>query len=326
MDFVIVGAGAVGAVVGTLLEHAGHRVRYWAREGQTTSPEPFVIERDGGDIIHSAPLQWIDARTMPAPASDYVLVCVRTEQLTAALAQVVAHLGADRAVAIATVTLDGSVAAAREAGLRGPVLAFHVSFGSGFMANEARRLTWFPFTPPSTVSPEGQSELLSRAQTLAAVLADAGLPTRSHLDMSGMMKLMVVSNIALLPAWELCEWDIRKLARDRELRELAARAMQEGAKQFAPARGPARFIARALPLAAYRFLLRVLPWLMGARARRLWLIHGPKVADQTNYVLRDLLARAKRDELPVPHLEALTQRWEARHRKVLPFAATAARA
>jgi ketopantoate reductase len=310
MEFVIIGAGAVGAVVGTLLEHAGHGVCYWARAGQAQSTEPFIIERDGGDTIRSQSLRWIDARTSPMPASDYVLVCVRTEQLSAALAQVVEHLGGDRAVAIATVTLDGSVAAAREAGLRGPVLAFHVSFGSGFLPNESRRLAWFPFTPPSTISPEGQGELVERARALAGVLATAGLPTRFHLDMSGMMRLMVASNIALLPAWELCGWDIAKLARDPELRELTARAMHETARQFAPASGPAHAIGRALPLFVYAMLLRVLPWLMGMRARKLWLIHGPKVGEQTRYVLHDLLARAKGAGVAVPHLAKLTSRWE----------------
>jgi hypothetical protein len=260
------------------------------------------------------------------PACDYVLVCVRTEQLSAALAQVVEHFGADRAVAIATVTLDGSVAAARAAGLRGPVLAFHVSFGSGFLPNDSRKLTWFPFTPPSTISPEGQRELADRARALAAVFAAAGLPTRFHLDMSGMMRLMVVSNIALLPGWELCGWDIAKLARDPELRELTARAMHETARQFAPASGPAHVIGRGLPLVFYTTLLRVLPWLMGMRARKLWLIHGPKVGEQTRYVLHELLARAARDKLPVPHLAKLTSRWETHAGTPQPFAATVARA
>jgi hypothetical protein len=43
----------------------------------------------------------------------------------------------------------------------------------------------------------------------------------------------------------------------------------------------------------------------------LWLIHGPKVSEQTRYVLRDLLGRAKREQASVPHLAELTARWEA---------------
>lgn len=314
MDFIIVGAGAVGAVVGTLLEHAGHRVRYWARARQTKSDAPFVIERHGDEGIQSQRVTWIDAQTSPMPPSDWVIVCVRTEQLSAALSQVVQSMGANRAVAVATVTIYGSLAVARAAGLRGPVLALHVAFGSsaaGGDAPDARHFTWFPFSAPTTVSAEGQHELRGSATTLATILADAGLPTRAVLDMGGMMKLMLLSNFALLPSWELCHWNIAALARDRALRLTTARAMHEAIRVFAPDRGVARAIALGTPLAVYAFMLRILPWLMGARARELWLIHGPKVSEQTRYVVRDLLGRAKREKASLPNLEELTARWEA---------------
>jgi hypothetical protein len=178
MKFIVMGAGAVGGVVGTLLEHSGHSVRYWARAGQAQSTTPFDIQLDGSTRLESQPVQWIGANTSPMPDSDWVLVCVRTEQLGAALNQVVRELGADRAVAIATVTIDGSLSAARAAGLHGPVLAFHVSFGSGFAQDSARQITWFPFTPPSTVSAEGQPDMLRAARELARALAEAGLPCR----------------------------------------------------------------------------------------------------------------------------------------------------
>jgi ketopantoate reductase len=311
MDFIVVGAGAVGAVIGTLLEHSGHRVRYWARPRQPKSDAAFEIERHGGECIQSQPVSWIDAQTSPRPPSDWVLVCVRTEQLLAALSQVVESLGADRPVAIATVTIDGSIAVARAAGLRGPVLALHIAFGSGAARGDSRRFTWFPFSASTKVSAEGQAELRGSANTLATILADAGLPTRAAFDMGGMMKLMVVSNIALLPSWELCHWNIAALASDRALRIATAHAMHESVRVFAPERGIARAIARRTPLAVYAFVLRVLPWLMGGRARELWLIHGPKVSEQTRYVLRDLLGRATRQQASVPHLAELTARWEA---------------
>jgi ketopantoate reductase len=320
MDFIIVGAGAVGAVLGTLLEHAGHRVRYWARARQPKSDAPFEVQRHGGERIQSQPLTWIEANTSPMPPSDWVIVCVRTEQLSAALSQVVQWIGADRAVAIATVTIDGSLAVARKAGLRGPVLALHVAFGSGATRGDARRFTWFPFSAPTTVSAEGQAELRGSATTLATVLADAGLPTRAAFDMGGMMKLMVLTNFALLPSWELCQWNIAALARDRALRLTTARAMHESVRVFAPERGLAHALAVGTPPAVYAFVLRILPWLMGARARDLWLIHGPKVSEQTRYVLRDLLARAKRQQVALPNLAELTARWEKSLAELQPFA------
>jgi ketopantoate reductase len=327
MDFIVVGAGSIGAVVGTLLEHGGHRVMYWARAGQAQSAAPFEIQRDGGVRIRSAPLQWIDATTSPMPPSDWILVCVRTEQLTAALAQVVRAFGTKRSVALATVTIDGAFEAARAAGLRGRVLALHVSFGSGFAEEDPRKLTWFPFTPPSTVSAEGQVELRGAARELARELTAAGLPTSATLDMGGIMRVMVVANCALMPSWALCDWDIARLARDRKLRVETARAMHEAVRGFAPERGVARFIARALPLAAYALLLRILPRLMGKRAATLWLIHGPKIDEQTAFVLNELIGRADRMNVPLEHLTTLTARWQtARKSTVLPFVATGVRA
>src|SRR4029077_1910357 len=119
--------------------------------------------------------------------------------------------------------------------------------------------------------------LRAAARQVARLLAAAGLPARSALDMGGMMRLLVVANTALLPAWAMCAWDIARLARDRDLRSATARAMHEVMRRFAPERGLARVIALSLPRGAYTCLLRVLPWLMGGRARKLWLVHGPKL-------------------------------------------------
>ena len=311
MNFIVVGAGAVGGVLGTLLEHAGHRVWYWARPTQRRLPR-FVVRREGAEAVESRELAWIDAATQALPQSDWVLVCVRTEQLMAALAAVAEQLGPERGVVVATVTMDGALASARAAGLRGQVLALHVSFGSGQMSDDPTRLDWFPFTTPTTVSADGQPELLPAARALARALARAGVPSSAVLSMAGIMSLMVTSTSALLPSWELCDWDLTRLARARELRRSTARAMRETAVAFAADGGPARWLALAIPTALYDAVLRVLPWIMGARARRLWLVHGPKITAQTGYCLRELLLRAERAGTPLPELAKLTARWRAR--------------
>jgi hypothetical protein len=199
------------------------------------------------------------------------------------------------------------------------VVALHVAFGSGAARSEPRRFTWFPFSAPTTVSADGQAELRGSATTLATVLADAGLPTRPAFDLGGMMKLMVLSNFALLPSWELCQWNISALAADRALRLTTARAMHESVRVFAPEHGLARALAVGTPAAFYAFVLRILPWVMGSRARDLWLEHGPKVSEQTRYVLRDLLGRAKRQHAQMPNLAELTARWEASIAELQPF-------
>jgi hypothetical protein len=242
------------------------------------------------------------------------LVCVRTEQLADALQQVAAQLGAARSVAIATITVDGALQAARAAGLTGGVLALHVAFGSTMQlgrAGQPSQLTWFPFSAPSSVSSEGQSALRAAARELAAQLNAAGLPTRAVASMSESMRWLAVATTALLPAWEQCGWDIRRLAAHGALRACAARAMHEASGLVAAPRSLIGWLSPRVPAAFYRGLIRLLPRLMGARAAALWLQHGPKVRAQTGFVLRDLLERAQRQGGSVPALAQLYAAWQA---------------
>jgi ketopantoate reductase len=314
VKFIVVGAGAVGAVLGGLLEHAGHSVAYWLRSPRETLPA-FEVQRAADACLRSPAPVCVSAASEPKPDSDWVLVCVRNEQLADALRQVVLQLGAARAVAIATVTVDGALHAARAAGLTGRVLALHVAFGSRVSAASAGqplRLTWFPFSAPSTVSSEGQAALRAPARELARQLAAAGLPTRAVSTLSDSMRWLVVAMTALLPAWEQCAWDMRRLASHGALRETAARAMREASGLVAARRGLIGWLSLHVPVACYRGLIRVLPILMGSRAAALWREHGPKVREQTGCMLRDLLERAERQGRGVPALTELYAAWRAR--------------
>jgi ketopantoate reductase len=313
MKFIVVGAGAVGAVIGSLLEHAGHSVVYWLRSPREALPA-FDVQRAAGACVRSRTPVCVAADTAVKPDSDWVLVCVRTEQLSEALRQVALQLGAARAVAIATITLDGALHASRAAGLTGPVLALHVAFGSQKEAAQTGQptlLTWFPFSAPSSVSSEGQSALRAPARELAKQLNAAGLPTRAVSSMSDSMRWLAAATTALLPAWEQCGWDIRRLAAHRVLRDTAARAMHEAAGLVAARRGLIGWLSLRLPAAFYRGLIRLLPILMGSRAGALWRQHGPKVREQTGYVLRDMLERAQRQGRSVPALTQLYAAWQA---------------
>jgi ketopantoate reductase len=308
MSFIVVGAGAVGSVLGGLLENAGHAVAYWLRPARPPLA-PFALRRAAGPIIQTPAPRCVSAHSEPKPGSDWLLVCVRTEQLTAALQEVAAQLGPARAVAIASVTIDGALHCARAAGMTGPVLALHVSFGAYHHADPHSEIAWFPFSLRTTISCEGQPQLGAAANALAQQLDRAGLPTRSRLTMRDSMRFLVATNSVLLPAWELCGWDIRRLAGHAELRHDAASAMHEAARLLAPASGFARRLWLALPVAVYGWVIRLLPLLMGARAQELWRQHGPKLRAQTDYVLGDLLERARRQERALPALTRLYARW-----------------
>jgi ketopantoate reductase len=313
VEFIVVGAGAVGAVIGSLLEHAGHSVAYWLRSPRESLPA-FEVQRAAGVCVRSRAPVCVSADTEVKPDSDWVLVCVRTEQLSDALRQVALQLGAARAVAIATITVDGALHSARAAGLTGRVLALHVAFGSQQEAprgGQTRQLSWFPFSAPSSVSSEGQPALRAPARELAKQLDAAGVPTRAVSSMSDSMRWLAVATTALLPAWEQCGWDIRGLAAHGELRTTAARAMHEASGLVAAPRGIVGWLSTRVPAAFYRGLIRLLPLLMGPRAGALWRQHGPKVREQTGYVLRDMLERAQRQGRSVPALTTLYAVWQA---------------
>ena len=55
MKFIVVGAGAVGAVVGTLLASAGHDVQFWVRPHLRARLTALSIQRLKGAHVSIAP-------------------------------------------------------------------------------------------------------------------------------------------------------------------------------------------------------------------------------------------------------------------------------
>lgn len=305
MDFVIVGAGAVGAVVGTLLANAGHRVHFWVRPSQRERLRTLSIERSGGaqlSIESPSLLSQGDA----VPPSDWVLVCVRGEQLTLALSEVVQFMGPERRVAIAAVSLERVGARARAAGVTGPVFALHAAFGSHAEPGTPNHFKWFPFKPPTTVTPDEQRALLPQAKLLAATLKEAGLPASSLLGMNAYMRFMAGVLSALSLSWDLCGWQLQGLAANAQLRRETARAMQDAARLLvAPGSWPL-----LLPVWFYAAALRTGAWLMTPEGREVWLYHGPKIREQTDAFVREILAQHAEGTRPPAALSRLFERWQ----------------
>jgi ketopantoate reductase len=311
MRFIIVGAGAVGAVIGTLLQSAGHDVHFWLRPRLRAQLSAIEVERLNSARVAIAPRCLSVGETVPA--SDWVLVCVRGEQLDEALRDVVHNMGAERRVAVAAVSLSGVIEQARAAGLSGGVFALHVSFGS--YTAEARASTpaqnlafmWFPFVAPSTVTPDRERAHMPEARALARALAQAGLPTRAVLSMNAAMRFLVATNSVLALGWDLCDWELAQLAKHAVLRRETAAAMHEAVRLAVPARSP--FLL--LPRVCFDLFLRAFPWLMSKRGRAVWLRHGPKIRAQTDYVVRALLARGLAQQAQITALQSLFARWRA---------------
>jgi hypothetical protein len=304
MKVVIFGAGAVGAVVGALLARAGHEISFWLRPGRAR-PAVLSVERDG-QRVSIAPRSLSAGDTVPE--SDWVIVCVRGEQLDGALRELATLLGSERRVAIATISLKSVTEQARAAGLRGEIYALHVSFAAYASADDPPLYRWFPFAPPSLVTPDGARAQLDQARALAAALERAGIEARARLSVTAPMRALsaVVTVFAL--AWGLCGWELDRFAREAGLRAETASALHEALGLVSSPRWPFRLVPRFVLALA----LRLLPWFVGARARALWRVHGPKIRAQNEHVTRELLAQAERVGTPAPALGALFARFRAR--------------
>lgn len=306
MRFLIMGAGAVGCLLGAQLRADGHEVQFWVRPAQRDPHKRLLVQRVGAD---AAPFETVFLGPGDVvPDSDWLLVCVRAEQLDSALLEVVAQLGAARDVAISAVSFDNVVTRARRIGLTGRVLAHGISFGVWRHPNDPARLSWFPFVTSSMLSAEGQRESLPAARELARALSRAGLPTRALLSARAFTRFLVAVSAPLIAGWDLCGFVLERLARDPEMRRLTARGIAESTRAFRVS-GPLTLLG-LLPAWAYAVLLRVLPHVVGRNGREVWLHHGPKIREQTRYTLQLAREHAAERGMEAPALQTLAERFE----------------
>lgn len=309
MRCLIVGAGAVGALVGAQLARTGHDVRFWVRPRQRSERARLKIESvaepRGSNATFEIFTQFL-APGDPLPELDWVFVCVRGEQLDETLQQIAAQLGSAHNLVISTVSFDSVLEHARRQGLQGRVLAHHVSFGVHRDPGDPEHFLWFPFAAPSIVSAEGDRSSSRAARALARALTQAGLRSTALLSARNPMKLMMALSVPFLAAWDVCDFQLERLGRDRALRQLTARAMVE-VTRCSTLTGLSRFFW-LLPAWLWSVVLRVLPHVIGAQGREVWLHHGPKVREQT----RHCLAFVQQNHTCMPALEAIAQRFEQR--------------
>jgi ketopantoate reductase len=311
MRFLIVGAGAVGALVGAQLARAGHDVRFWVRPRERRERARLKIESVANGGSFEILTQFL-AQGDAVPERDWIFVCVRGEQLDETLEQIAAQLGTAHDLVISTVSFESALARARRHGLQGRVLAHHVSFGVHRDPEDREHFLWFPFAAPSIVSAEGERASLEQALALARALDKAGLRSTSMLSARNPMKLMMGLSAPFLAAWDVCDFELERLARDRTLRQLTARAMVEAPRSLQFTAGGALF--RLIPAWFWSLVLRLLPHVIGARGREVWVHHGPKVREQTRYCLE----LVQQTTVPMPALHELKTRFDQRFPRALP--------
>jgi hypothetical protein len=305
MRVVVVGAGAVGGLVTAQLVRAGHEVTWLVRPGTSRHFGDLEIDRVDEPDRFSCRVPRIIEPGDPPPPHDCVLVCVRGDQLRDAVRDAARSLAMSVPWGIAAATLDEVTTPVRDAGVTGPVFAYHAAFGA-WHDGSSRTLRWFPFgRTTSWVSAEGKFTAIAAAQEFACDLTAAGLPARAFLSTRRLFRWSLALQAPQAAGLDRCGWDYRVLADNRELRHVTAAGMREAARAVRFDTGwLGRWLAE-LPRSVFGWtMLKMPPW-NDPWSPTVWSVHGPKTRGQCLGLLDELRGRLGRRGEPSAALDEL---------------------
>jgi len=307
MRVLVVGAGAVGVVLYRALEQQkGNECTFLVRKGRKEELERFkLVDARTGEMRDRERPAAVELGQV-RPKIDTVLLCVRADQLGAALDDVGALAPGTR---LATITPGAQGLALLRTRHPGHPA---VRIAPAFMAypSEDTFVVWFPPLLHSPVSAEdGGPEARAFADELAAALDASGVPARARDRMIRGVDSGTAAMMPLLAAYGLAGFDGEALSRDRALLDLAAEAIADAlALHGAP--GIAGMIARRAAAPLVRAALvggAALP----TRLRAMWRVHGPKIERQTRDAIEQLTRRAREDGRPSAALDEILRRMDA---------------
>lgn len=310
----ILGAGAVGQVIGTHLRLSGCDVTFWVRESQKEA-----LENNGLTIynvkteteLHISAPQVVTQ--IPADARyDALFVCVRSDQLDAALAQIKQEVKALEELVILPIQPG------RDDGLKtfralseAIVVPLTPSFSAFF--TEKRVEYWAPKWLPTLVGPPFNETLHVRDE-IVRLLKQGGIPTQGVNDLEAEVRFPSAALQVMITAVYLSDNSLKKLSRNRRLLQLTAQAVQEATAivkkdlGFIPIKYKAFEHVSAEHLQA--FLWSIEHSSLSDFLQNMWEVHAPKIHDQTYRSLDDLLSlslqQSKRPPLALTALAAMT--------------------
>lgn len=310
----ILGAGAVGQVIGTHLRLSGCEVTFWVRPSQQAALEAkglTIYNVKSETELHISAPQLVTQ--LPADAKyDAVFICVRSEQLDAALAQLKAELPAlDERVII-------PLQPGREDGLktfRALSDAVVVPASPVFSAylNEGRVEYWAPKSMPTLVGPPFNETLHVRDE-IVRLLQQGGIPAKGVNDLEAEVRFPAAALHVLLAAFHLSGYSLRHLAQNKKLLNLSAQGVREAIEitrrdlGFVPLKYKPLAHLNGESLAGLLWGLERSP--MGAFVSKMWASHGPKIHTQTYRNLDDLLGlglqQSKHPPVALTALAAMT--------------------
>jgi ketopantoate reductase len=124
---IVMGAGAVGQLLGCKLAQRGHAVSFLVRPGR--SLESLAIRDLDHDIVETLEEPTTIASGDPTEAPDWLLLAVRGDQLDEALPLAQRYLGTHTVLVVVPPLLHKLVPRVRDAGIDHPTIPMLVGFG-----------------------------------------------------------------------------------------------------------------------------------------------------------------------------------------------------
>jgi ketopantoate reductase len=313
-NVLILGAGAVGQVIGTHLRLSGCDVTFWVRESQKEALENkgltlFNVKTET-ELHISAPQ--VITRVSQDAKYDALFICVRSDQLDTALSEIKTQLPALEDLVVIPIQPG------RDDGLktfRALPEAIIVPMCPGFAAyfGDNRVEYWAPKMIPSLVGPPFNETLHVRDE-IVRLLSQGGVPAKGVNDLEAEVRFPSAALQVLLGAFHLADYSLKRLGQNKKLLNLTAQAVREAME----------IVKRDLGFIPIKYKpfehisaesLQALLWSMDRSAlseffTKMWGVHAPKIHTQTYRHLDDLVAlslqQSKRPPVGLTALTAMT--------------------
>ncbi|HEY9841061.1 MAG TPA: 2-dehydropantoate 2-reductase N-terminal domain-containing protein [Candidatus Obscuribacterales bacterium] len=293
-NVLILGAGAVGQVIGTHLRLSGCDVTFWVRASQREALENKGLTiynvKTETELHISAPQ--VVTRVPADSKYDALFICVRSDQLDAALAQVKEEIPALEDLVVIPIQPG------RDDGLKtfralpeAIVVPLTPTFSAFF--GENRVDYWAPKWMPTLVGPPFNETLHVRDE-IVRLLSQGGIPAKGVNDLEAEVRFPSAALQVLLGAFHLSDYSIKKLSQNKKLLQLTAQGVRESAEivkrdlGFIPVKFKALEHISAETIQALLWSMEHSP--LSDFLDKMWGVHARKIHEQTFRNLDDLLA------------------------------------
>lgn len=305
----ILGAGAIGQVIGTHLRLSGCDVTYWIRPDHISDLEQGVrlynVKKET-ELTIAEPKYLTEIEDTDY---DALFLCVRSEQIDAALEQVKTHFGEKHDLVV--VVLQPGREDAIKAFQALPEMIIVPGAPSFFAYFEEQKVIyWAPKQLP-TLMGAPFNETLHVRDEIVRLFNHGGIPTKGVNDLEAEVRFPSVGLNLLLAGFALSGYSLSALQKNQRLLDLCARAIQEGMELTRKDLG---FIPiKYLPLTQLNGkTLQTLFWVLEKSPlfvfmQTMWGIHARKISVQTRQNIDDLLALSlQQGQSPPAALTALS--------------------